>query len=191
MSIDRKKVLRTASNALRAMEDENLSPQTRERRRYAGQGGGGAGAGRRGEAQTDLLGRPIPEPVARTAVPTIRNDPSILYSFPGSIFNPAAWRKAFGKPATPPPKGFEILADKKGLAKAVGEIRAGLAPTSMRGAKPTEYAIRAHNANRAQAFDQSFHALEQVRAAVDRLSKEEQVDFSDRMESGERNRRRN
>ncbi|HEX3587808.1 MAG TPA: transglycosylase SLT domain-containing protein [Candidatus Angelobacter sp.] len=109
-----------------------------------------------------------------------------LYSFPGALFDPAAWRRAFGnlghQVQTNPQ--FELLRDKRGIAFAAGEIRAGLAPTSYRGAKPMEYALRQHNAASAHAYDQSFHALEQVRAAVDKLPKDAQIEFTDRMERG-------
>lgn len=109
-----------------------------------------------------------------------------LYSFPGALFDPAAWRRAFGalKRETAKPE-FEVLRDKKGIARAAAEIRAGFAPTAMRGAKPMEYALRRHNAESAQAYDQSFHELEKVRRATDELSKQAQVEFTDRMERGE------
>ena len=106
-----------------------------------------------------------------------------LYTFPGSLFDPAAYRRAFG--AGPPGAPNEVLSDKEGMAKAAAEIKAGFAPTSLRGAKPMEYQIRAHTSRSAQAHDIDVAALEKVRGAVDRLSQQEQIDFNHRMETGQ------
>lgn len=194
---------------------------------------GGAGDADRGAAAhdqaTDLLGKPVAEPRARTQPePTIRNDArqdampgmeqsavqaqaardaqsrgalqaeapqkpadeglfapdtsgqGVLYSGPSAIFDPAAWRRAFG--AGPPLAPHEVLADKEGMARAAAEIKAGFAPTSLRGAKPMEYAIRRHTSETAQAHDIDVAALEKVRAATDRLSQQDQIEFSHRME---------
>ena len=136
----------------------------------------------RGALQTDAAQKPANEGLFAPDT----SGQGALYSFPGMLFDPEAWRTLLGiKPGTKPEPGLEVLRDKKGLARASAEVRAGLAPTSLRGAKPMEHALRAHNAETAQAFDQSFHALEKVRAAVDRLPREAQVDFTDRMEKGE------
>lgn len=111
-----------------------------------------------------------------------------LYSFPGMLFDPAIYKRALGplrEALNKPKPGYELLRDKEGMRRAAAEIRAGLAPTSMRGAKPMEYAIRRHNAESAQAYDQSLDALEKVRAAVDKLPVQAQVDFTNRMETGQ------
>jgi hypothetical protein len=110
-----------------------------------------------------------------------------LYAGPGALFSRQAWQRFFGPmPGGGPVRPNEILRDKQGIAKFVAEVKAGFAPTALRGAKPTEYAIRQHNAASAQAYDMAFHALEGVRAAVDRLSKDDQIEFTDRMETGHR-----
>lgn len=105
-----------------------------------------------------------------------------LYSFPGALFDPEAWKRLFREQP-----GYEVLRDKNNFpAKVSGEIRAALAPTSLRGAKPMEYAIRQRNAAVAQSQDMAFHALQQVRDAVDRLPREAQIDFTDKFEHGEK-----
>lgn len=108
-----------------------------------------------------------------------------LYSFPGALFDPDAWRRMFGtldREARQP--GFEIMADKKGLSRYSADIRRGLAPTSFRGAKPMEYTLRRYTSEKAQAADQAGHALERWRVATDRLSPTAQDEFTDRMERG-------
>lgn len=111
-----------------------------------------------------------------------------LYSFPGMLFDPQLYRRMFGALGREAKEGpaYEVLRDKKGLAKAVAEMKAGFAPTSLRGAKPMEYAIRRHTAESTQAIDRSYANLEKVRGAVDKLSQEAQVEFTHRMETGER-----
>jgi hypothetical protein len=86
-----------------------------------------------------------------------------------------------------PQTAMELRRDKKNLmTRAAFEIKAAFNPTAVRGAKPMEFELRAHNARLAQAFDQSFHALEMARRAIDREPVERQVDFTDRMERGEK-----
>lgn len=107
-----------------------------------------------------------------------------LYSFPGQLFSPAAWRRLL--PARGNAGPYELLRDKTGIAKWAAEIKAGLAPTSLRGAKRMEYAIRGHTGESAQAYDIVKHRLDAVSDAVDRLPIAAQVDFTDRMEAGRR-----
>ena len=79
---------------------------------------------------------------------------------------------------------FDVLRDKQGMRRAAAEIQALLSPTSLKGAKPTEAKLRKHGAELAQSYAQSSHALEAVRDAIDKLPKEAQLDFTDRMERG-------
>lgn len=78
----------------------------------------------------------------------------------------------------------DIIKQKRGIAKASAEIKSLFSPTSLRGAKPTEQMMRRHGAEQAQSFAQAVHHLDAVRYAVDRLSKDEQIELTDRMEKG-------
>lgn len=79
---------------------------------------------------------------------------------------------------------FDALRDKAGIRRAIDEVKAIFAPTSLRGAKAMEGELREHGATKAQSYAQSAHALEKVRDAVDQLDKDAQIDFTDRMERG-------
>lgn len=120
-----------------------------------------------------------------------------LYSFPGGLFDPAAWKAALGpllnavrktSPASLKTiinqRPFDVLRDKKGIARAAAEIKAGISPTALRGAAPMEQQLRRHGAEQAQSYGQSAFALEKVRDAVDKLPMAEQIAFTDRMERG-------
>jgi hypothetical protein len=108
-----------------------------------------------------------------------------LYSFPGALFDPAAWRRLLS-PLLNRGTGYEFLSDKKGLASVAGQIKAGLAPTSLRGGKDIEYPSRRLNADLAQAKDQALHALEDVRTPIDRLPQLAQRDITYRAEMGQK-----
>lgn len=80
--------------------------------------------------------------------------------------------------------GADILADKKGLDRLQAEAKALGAPTSLRGAQPTEHLIRRNGAEAAVAYQRVVEGLRTVRNAVDRLPQADQVAFTDRMERG-------
>ncbi len=67
----------------------------------------------------------------------------------------------------------------------MAEVKAAFSPTSLKGAKPTEQHIRAHGGEEARSYAQAVHSLEKVRNAIDVLPKDEQVDFTHRMETGQ------
>lgn len=123
---------------------------------------------------------------ARAETPQPELPGTTLHSFPGQLFNLSAWRKAVGFPEMPTNAAFDILRDRKGLARAALEVKALFAPTSVRGAKPMERAIREHTGRSGQAYDQTFHALDQVRLAADKLPIAEQVELTDRRETGQK-----
>ena len=79
----------------------------------------------------------------------------------------------------------DVLRDKKGLDRAAAEIKAAFSPTSLKGAKPTEQLLRAHGGEEARSYAQAVHSLEKVRNAIDVLSKDDQVEFTHRMETGQ------
>lgn len=83
------------------------------------------------------------------------------------------------------PSEGDVIKDKSGPARAAAEIKAWLSPTSLKNAKPVERQLRQHGAEQAQSYAQAAHHLEQARFAVDKLSKDEQLAFIDRMERGQ------
>lgn len=89
-------------------------------------------------------------------------------------------------PLSPIGTSGDVLRDMKGIRRAAAEVKAALSPTSLRGAKPTEQLIRAHGGTQARSYAQAVHALEQVRNAVDKLPRDEQEEFTYKMETGAR-----
>jgi hypothetical protein len=79
----------------------------------------------------------------------------------------------------------DVIREKTGIPRAVAEIKSIFAPTALKGAKPTEQLVRGHGAEQAQSFAQAVHKLDKVRDAVDRQSKAEQIEITDRMEHGD------
>lgn len=80
----------------------------------------------------------------------------------------------------------DILSDKTGLPRLMAEAKVAFSPTSLRGAQPMELAMRKHGAEAAVAFQRAAVSLRSVRDAVDRLSRADQIDFTHRMETGQR-----
>lgn len=80
----------------------------------------------------------------------------------------------------------DILSDKTGLPRLMAEAKIAFSPTSLRGAQPMELAMRKHGAEAALAFQRAAVSLRSVRDAVDRLSRADQIDFTHRMETGQR-----
>lgn len=89
------------------------------------------------------------------------------------------------KSLIPPTPQFDVLRDKDGLRRAAMEIRSWFAPTSIKGAKPTERALRRHGAELAQSTAQSLEALKKVRDSIDHLPVASQEEFTHRMETGQ------
>lgn len=134
----------------------------------------------RGALQSDVAQKPADEGLFAPDT----SGQTELYSFPGMLFSPAAWRRLFQQRAAT--GGYDILRDKQGISRWMAEFKAGLAPTSLRGAKGMEYAIRRHTGESAQAFDIAANKLDLVRGELDKLPIAAQVDFTDRMERGQR-----
>lgn len=63
-------------------------------------------------------------------------------------------------------------------------MKAALSPTSLEGAKPAEQMMRKHGAEQAQSFAQVINRLEKARDDLHKLSKDEQIAFTDNMEKG-------
>ena len=104
----------------------------------------------------------------------------------GTLFDVSGELEALGPRLTMPGGGpnVDIVKNKTGFAKAIAEVKVAFSPTSLKGAKPMEYPIRKHGAEAALAYQRAVHTLRKVRDAVDRLSKADQLDFTDRMERG-------
>jgi hypothetical protein len=80
----------------------------------------------------------------------------------------------------------DILRDKKGLSRAMGEVQAAFAPSSIRGAGTQEAMLRFHGATLAQSYGRAATALESVRNAIDKLPTAEQDAFTNRYETGQK-----
>jgi hypothetical protein len=117
-------------------------------------------------------------------------DGSKLYSFPGMLFDPSTWRRAFdGVSAIDLRKTMrlgESSQDGMSLArKTADEIHTLFSPTSRStDAKGMEHIIRARASMLARASDQSAFALERFSKAVDRLTEDQQLAITDRVERG-------
>lgn len=138
----------------------------------------------RGALQSDVPQKPANEGLFER--PAADQGGLPLYSFPGMLFDPAAWKKLFGITATPAQiQAVELLRDKTGLQRAVAEVKAWLSPTSLRGAGGQEALMRKFGAEKAQSYAQSMANLEKVRNAIDVLPSALQDEFTHRMETGQ------
>ena len=113
-----------------------------------------------------------------------------LYSFPGMLFDPAVWRRAFdGVSAMDLRKSMGLArSSQDGMKlgrKLADEVHTLFSPTS-RGtdAKGMEHIIRARASMLARASDQSAFALERFSKAVDRLPEVQQLAITDLVERG-------
>lgn len=94
--------------------------------------------------------------------------------------------------ARPPPQlgltagpQFDVLRDKKGLARLAAEVKAFISPTSLRGAKPTEAIVRRLASEQTRAYDQVMYKLRDYARAMDRLPRDEQIRATDNEETGQ------
>lgn len=87
-------------------------------------------------------------------------------------------------PMTGGKPNFDVLTSKKDLPNLLNHVKAGFSPTAIKGARPTEFAIRKHSAEASLAFQRAVTALRDIRESVNRLSKADQIYFTDRMENG-------
>lgn len=78
----------------------------------------------------------------------------------------------------------DILKDKKGLSKALAEVRVAFSPTSLKGARPMELMLRKHGSEAALAYQRAYINLRHVRNAFDLMKKDDLIEFTDRMETG-------
>lgn len=141
--------------------------------------GGRPGTGSSGHPARDPLRQEVPGGARQTAAG--RGQQGRLLDQETGLEAPR--QPNFHVPNTPQ---FDVLRDKKGLDKLATELKAWFTPATLRGAKPMEREIRLHGATAAQSYAQSAAALSKVRDAIDGLSKEAQIEFTNRMETGQR-----
>lgn len=116
--------------------------------------------------------QPAPEQASSASPEAQTPEPAALYSFPGPLVEPFA---------------EEAGRAMESLGRGAEEIKAGLAPTSLAGAKAVEYRLRREiTGPAARAYDQAMFRIDDGRREVNKLPQAEQEESAYRFETGQK-----